>query len=276
MISPIILYEDDEVLVVNKPAGLSVHQDGRREAKAPVGHSVDAQLGAFRAKALPESSPVSSPGASPGEETLADWFVARVPSALDVGEPLTLTNGMVVKRPGIVHRLDKPTTGVIILAKTQEAFLFLKEQFQNRKVEKTYRAFLWGEMKEEKGIISLPIGRSQSDFRKRSAERGAKEPLRDAVTEWVLLKARGGFSYIEAHPKTGRTHQLRVHFKALQHPIVSDHLYAPKRPQALGFERLALHAYFLAVTLPSGEKKTFEAPLPADFLHAEQELERLV
>lgn len=240
MIEPSVLYEDQDVLVVNKPAGLSVHKDGSRI-----------------------------------EETLADWFVSRVPSAETVGEPLILTNGTSVARPGIVHRLDKPTSGVIILAKTQEVFLALKDQFQNRKAEKTYHTFLWGEMKEEGGVISLPIGRSQSDFRKRSAERGAKEPLRDAITEWALLKRAGGFSYVEAHPKTGRTHQLRVHFKALQHPIVSDHLYAPKRPPALGFTRLALHAYALAITLPSGAREVFEAPLPADFLYALQELEKL-
>jgi len=236
--NPQILFENADVMLVNKPAGVSVHQDGKRE-----------------------------------EETLADWFLARVPEAEGVGEPLALANGTVVARPGIVHRLDKQTSGVIALVKSQEAFFFLKEQFKERETEKIYRAFLWGELKEEKGAIDMPIGRSKTDFRRRSAERGAKPPLRDAVTGWVRLKAAKGFSYVEAKPKTGRMHQIRVHFKALQHPIVGDALYAPRRGNALGFERLALHAFTLTLTLPGGERRTFEAPLPADFLRAEKELE---
>lgn len=236
---PEIIFEDDDVLVANKPAGMSVHKDGKRE-----------------------------------EETLADWFVAHVPSAKEVGEPLVLTSGVVINRPGIVHRLDKETSGVIILAKNQKAFLFLKEQFKERQTEKTYRAFLWGELKELSGIITLPIGRSKTDFRRRSAERGAKEPLRDAVTAWARLKIGGGFTYVEVKPKTGRMHQIRVHFKALQYPLVSDSLYAPRRDKALGFDRLALHALSLTLTLPSGERPTFEAALPADFIRAEKELEK--
>lgn len=234
---PEIIFEDDDVLVANKPAGMSVHKDGKRE-----------------------------------EQTLADWFLAHVPNAKEVGEPLVLTNGVVVNRPGIVHRLDKETSGVIILAKNQEAFLFLKEQFKERQTEKTYRAFLWGELKELSGVITLSIGRSKTDFRRRSAERGAKEPLRDAMTAWTRLNVGGGFTYVEVKPKTGRMHQIRVHFKALQHPLVSDALYAPKRPPALGFERLALHAYSLSLALPNGDTRTFEAPLPEDFLRAEKVL----
>lgn len=235
--TPEIIFEDDDVLVANKPAGMSVHKDGKRE-----------------------------------EETLADWFALHVPSAKEVGEPLVLTSGVVVNRPGIVHRLDKETSGVIILAKNQEAFLFLKEQFKERQTEKIYRAFLWGELKEPTGIITLPIGRSKTDFRRRSAERGAKEPLRDAVTAWARLRVGGGFTYVEVKPKTGRMHQIRVHFKALQYPIVSDSLYAPRRNKALGFQRLALHALSLTLTLPSGERRTFEATLPEDFLRAEKVL----
>jgi 23S rRNA pseudouridine1911/1915/1917 synthase len=232
---PQILYEDHDILVANKPAGVSVHKDGKRQ-----------------------------------EETLADWFVGRVPDANGVGEPLVLTNGIVVPRPGIVHRLDKETSGIMVLAKNQVAFLFLKKQFQERLVKKIYRAFLWGEIKEETGTVALPIGRSASDFRRRSAERGAKPPLRDAVTDWSRIAKGAGFSYVEAKPKTGRMHQLRVHFKALQHPIIADRLYAPRRAPALGFERLALHALSLTITLPNGEEKTFEAPLTDDFQRAEK------
>lgn len=234
---PKIIFEDDDVMVVNKPAGMSVHKDGVRE-----------------------------------EETLADWFVGERPEARGVGEPLVLTSGVHVDRPGIVHRLDKQTSGVMVLAKNQTSFLFLKEQFKERHVEKIYRAFVWGELKEERGTIALPIGRSASDFRRRSAERGAKPPLRDAVTNWVCLRKGAGFSYVEVKPKTGRMHQIRVHFKALQHPLVGDTLYAPRRAPALGFERLALHACSLSLTFLDGKEHTFEAPLPYDFVRAEAEL----
>lgn len=233
MKTPEVLYEDADVVVVNKPAGISVHKDGMRD-----------------------------------EETLADWFASYVPEARGVGEPLILTNGTIVDRPGIVHRLDKETSGAIILAKHQDAFLFLKHQFQERKTTKVYRAFVWGEMKETSGVIELPIGRSRTDFRRRSAERGAKPPLRDALTEWTLIAKTDEFSYVEVRPKTGRMHQIRVHFKALQHPLVADTLYAPKRPSALGFERLALHACSLSLSLPNGDTRTFEAPLPSDFVEA--------
>lgn len=232
-----VIFENEDVAVLSKPSGLSVHKDGMRV-----------------------------------EETLADWFVARFPESKGVGEPLVLANGTSIDRPGIVHRLDKETSGVIILAKHQDSFLYLKQQFKNREVQKKYRAFLWGVMPDESGIIELPIGRSKSDFRKRSAERGAKAPLRDALTKWKKLSASGDFSYVEASPQTGRMHQIRVHFKALQHPLVGDHLYAPKREYALGFDRLALHALSLTISISPGEKHTFEAQLPSDFIEAEKQL----
>lgn len=239
MIDPTIIYEDSDVLVINKPAGISVHKDGMRE-----------------------------------EETIADWFVAKYPEAKGVGEPLTLTNGTVVDRPGIVHRLDKETSGVMVLVKNQTAYEFLKKQFQERESVKTYRAFVWGEMKNDSGIINLPIGRSQSDFRRRSAERGAKAPLRDAETHFEVMARGGGFTEVQVKPKTGRMHQIRVHMKALQHPLVGDRLYAPRRDYALGFERVALHAESLSITLPTGERHAFEAPPPQDMAAAAATLRR--
>lgn len=236
-----ILYEDNDVVVINKPSGVSVHPDGKRE-----------------------------------DETISDWFVEAHPEAKDVGEPLTLTDGTVVLRPGIVHRLDKDTSGVMVLAKTKAAHAHLKKAFQERTVKKTYRTFLWGALKKQKGIITLPIGRSRSDFRKRSAEKHAKEPLREARTDFEVLMQNRDISYVEAKPHTGRMHQIRVHFKALQNPVVGDMLYAPKKGYALGFERLALHAFQLALPLPSGEEGVFEAPLPQDFLKAEKELKELL
>lgn len=230
-----ILFENDEVCVINKPSGMSVHKDGRRE-----------------------------------EETVADWFVSHYPAAQGVGEPLMLTDGTTIERHGIVHRLDKETSGVMILAKTQDAFEKMKIQFQARSVSKIYRLFVEGEIKENTGTINKPIGRSRGNFRLRSSEFGAKPPLRDALTDFSVVVRGGGYSYVEATPKTGRMHQLRVHFKARGNPIVCDRLYMPRRECALGFSRLALHAHSLSLLLPSGENMTFTAPLPEDFLDAER------
>ena len=173
-----------------------------------------------------------------------------------------------VHRPGIVHRLDRDTSGVLLIAKNQEAYVHLKQQFKESNVTKVYRAFLYGAPKDVEGVIDLPIGRSNKDFRLRSAEKHPRGKLREALTKYKVLEVGGEYSYIEANPKTGRTHQLRAHFKSLQHPIVCDPLYAPKRECALGFNRLALHAYSLTLTLPNGTTLCAEAPLPKDFIGA--------
>ena len=186
-----IIYEDDYVLALNKPSGLMVHTDGRSK-----------------------------------ELTLVDWINQNYPDLKEVGEEQTLQSGEVIKRPGIVHRLDKDTSGVIIVAKTKEAHAFLKEQFQNRKVQKIYNAVVWGKFLAEKmtGTIEKPIGKSAGDFRKWSAEHGAKGELREAVTEYKVLAQNKDFAYLEVKPKTGRTHQIRVHLKSISHPVVCDKL----------------------------------------------------
>jgi 23S rRNA pseudouridine1911/1915/1917 synthase len=228
-------------------------------------------------------------------QTLVHWIDQRYPELAEVGEPQTLQNGQVIKRPGIVHRLDRETSGVIIVCKTKEAHQFLKEQFQNRKVEKIYNAVVWGSFSEElrEGKIDKPIGRSASDFRRWSAEYGAKGEMRDAVTEYRVLlphpglrldppldhgregKKKQEFSYLEVRPKTGRTHQIRVHMKAISHSVVCDRLYGPKineETDTLGFKRLALHALSIKLKLPSGMQITIESPLPGEFEKAKQYL----
>ena len=270
-----ILYEDDDVVVIDKPSGVMVHGDGRsprtKGEKRILGASQDS-LRTFASEAK-SKDPMSGQRQYGARETVADWHVARVPTARGVGEPMVLANGVIVDRPGVVHRLDQETSGVLILAKTQEAFVHLKKQFHDRLTKKEYRAFVYGQVKEPRGIITRAIGRSAQDFRLRSAQRGARGTLREAETAWERITAMSDYSYLRLLPRTGRTHQLRVHAKAMNHPIVHDRLYAPKRvekdPQALGFARLALHAYALTVTLPAGETKTFTAPLPEDFRHAE-------
>ena len=229
-----ILYEDDEVLAVNKPAGLVVHADGRTT-----------------------------------ESTLAGWLLEKYPSIRGVGEIIPLTDGGVIEKWGVVHRIDRETSGVLLVAKTQESFLNLKAQFQARTIKKSYRTFTQGFFKEDSGVIDKPIGRSTSDFRKWSAEYGARGELREAVTEYhVLGKGEVGamkISYLEVNPHTGRTHQIRVHLKAVGHPILCDRLYAPKSPCALGFERTALHAFSVEFKGLDGARHHVEAPFPEDF-----------
>lgn len=189
---------------------------------------------------------------------LTDWLLKKFPETKNVGETW----------PGIVHRLDAGTSGVLIVAKNQSAFLWLKKQFQSRKVLKVYNAFVWGEMKADRGIIDKPIGRSKNDFRQRSAERGKKGKIRDAITHFVVKKKSRGFSFLEIRPRTGRTHQIRVHLKAVGYPVVGDKLYAPKRELALGFNRLALHAASIEFENQAGQKIFVSAPLPEDFQNA--------
>ncbi len=250
-----ILFEDKNVLVLDKPTGMAVHPDGKTEM-----------------------------------DTVADWLMLNYPKIKNVGEPMLIEKegGKKEKilRPGIVHRLDKETSGVLLVAKNQKTFLFLKEQFQNHKMKKVYRAFVYGYVSDPKaslatggrGVINVPIGRSQKDIRAYTAGRGAREPLKEAVTEYIILNkftdTQNGiekknvehqYSYIEAYPKTGRTHQIRVHMRFINHPIVSDPLYRGSKDLALGMKRLALHAFSITFALPSGELKTVESPLPTDF-----------
>ncbi|HEY4498981.1 MAG TPA: RluA family pseudouridine synthase [Candidatus Paceibacterota bacterium] len=243
-----VLYEDDEVLVVNKPAGLVVHADGRTE-----------------------------------EPTLVDWLLEKYPAIQGVGEAIKVQSSklkaqsedrggdddeVIIERSGIVHRLDRETSGAIVIAKTRESYLHLKRQFQDREVHKKYHLFVWGEMKTERGTIDRPIGKSPNDFRQWSAQRGAKGVMREAVT-WYKVLARGhGISFIEAQPQTGRTHQIRVHFKAIGNPVVGDKLYAPTKRTALGFERTALHARSIKFMGRGGKEIEVVAPYPDDFTHA--------
>ncbi|MCH7529601.1 RluA family pseudouridine synthase [Patescibacteria group bacterium] len=235
-----IIYEDDDVLVVNKPSGLVVHSDGKTK-----------------------------------EITLSDWAVSHYPQIKGVGESLILSDGTTVERHGIVHRLDRETSGVMVLAKNQEAFLFLKNQFEKREIKKIYNAFVYGKLKEKEGTIDKPIARSSSDFRKWSAQEGMRGKEREAVTSYTVLEDCADASFVEITPTTGRTHQIRVHFKAINHPLVCDSLYAPKRKCLFGFDRLALHARILTTSLPKGGTATLEAELPNDFKTALTELAKL-
>jgi 23S rRNA pseudouridine1911/1915/1917 synthase len=219
-----IIYEDDDIIAVNKPAGLLVH-----------GVNLKSQKSNFK--------------------SLADWLLKKYPEIKNVGED--------PKRPGIVHRLDKDTSGVLLVAKNQKSFDRLKSQFQDRKIRKTYLVLVDGIIKDNLGIIDLPIGKSKKDFRKKEAhpEAGLRGRVREAITEYKVLKRFKKFTLVEVFPKTGRTHQIRVHFKAIGHPVVGDKLYGPKEAP---LDRQFLHANSLELTLLGGARIKLEADLPED------------
>lgn len=233
-----VIYEDEHILVLNKPAGIAVHNTTRKK-----------------------------------EPTVAQWVIAHCPSVKNVGEK---EEG--IERSGIVHRLDKETSGVLVVAKDQPTYIYLKKQFAERTTQKTYRAFAYGSFGAKRGIIDKPIGRSAGAFAGRAAGGRARGEVREAVTIYKVLgetkDSKGSaISYLEVFPKTGRTHQIRVHLASIQHPVVCDVLYAPKRDAALGFKRLALHSYSLDLSLPMKKgRKTFIAPMPPDFRAAERRL----
>ena len=225
-----IIYEDDYIAAINKPSGIVVHPG--------VGTSY----------------------------TLTDWIQKNFPNMEGVGEPYYTQDGEMIQRPGIVHRLDKETSGVLILAKDQDTFYTLKKHFQKGKIKKEYHAFVYGKSKRERGTISLPIGKSKNDFRKQAA-RNIRGEQRDAVTEYVYAgNCEDGISFMRFYPYTGRTHQIRVHAQNLQVPIVCDDKYAKGRPPALGFNRLALHARRVSISTHMYENTLhIVAPYPKDF-----------
>ena len=245
---PQILFESDEVFVINKPYGLIVHGDGKDTGT-----------------------------------TVVDWFLEQVPNAKGIGEEATDKQGNLIDRSGIVHRLDRETSGVMILAKTQEAFEHLKQQFHDRLVKKEYRAFVYGRLNDRWGTINRAIGRSAKDSRRRSAERGAKGVLRTAITDFERIGVgehnEEPFSYVKLFPKTGRTHQLRAHLRAIDRPIVGDTLYADyktDRSNHLDCNRLMLHAHILEIELLGGNVERFIAPVPQSFEDAADRIEEEV
>lgn len=190
------------------------------------------------------------------EETAEDWFKEKYKI-----ESAALA---ALERRSYVHRLDRDTSGVLVFAKNAAAYEFLRKAFHDREVKKEYLAFTYGAPKKKAGTINFDIGRSRSDFRLRSAQPKAKGQLRDALTHYEVLAEIDGFALMKMTPETGRTHQIRVHLKAIHHPIVGDTLYAPNHPAALGLFRLGLHAYSLDLPLPSGKQVSITAPIPND------------
>lgn len=207
-----VIYEDDHVLVINKPAGVLTHAKGE----------------------------ISE------EFTVADFVRLR------------MTEKDTTNRPGIVHRLDRDTSGVIICAKDSETKGKLQKQFQDRKAHKTYLAVVRGIPKKFTATLDLPIERNP---KKPSTHRVGVNG-KSAVTRYEVLATNGTYSVVRLHPETGRTHQLRVHMAYIGTPIVGDRLYGTEKSP---IDRLCLHAEQLEITIPVSRRETFQAVPPADF-----------
>lgn len=219
---PEIIYEDSNIVAVDKPAGILIHRTAKKEA----------------------------------EPTLVDWLLSRYPEIKNIGDDP-------VNRPGIVHRLDKDTSGIIVIPKNQETYDYLKHLFQDHRVKKTYLALVYGNVEPDRGIIDKPIGLKQGTT-KRTIHGG--KMVKGAVTEYRVLKKYGDFSLVEVNPRTGRTHQIRVHLASIGHPIVGDFLYAPKKAKknSLGLKRQFLHAYEVELDLSDKTRLKLAAELPDD------------
>lgn len=174
-------------------------------------------------------------------------------------------------RPGVVHRIDKDTSGLVIIAKNDKAHIDISDQIKNREVKKTYLALVRGNIKENEAVINMPIGRSSKDRKKMAVDKKGKE----AITEFKVLKRYNGYTYIEVDIKTGRTHQIRVHMAEIGYPIVGDEVYSNgKNP--FNVKGQMLHAAGLEFVHPTTKKSVkFEAPLPVYFKNVLKELDKL-
>lgn len=205
-----IIFEDDNIIVIDKPAGVISHARGRY-----------------------------------WDEPSVASFIREKVSSLG-GE-----------RAGIVHRLDRVTSGVMICAKNPETLSFLQKQFADRKVKKQYTAIIKGEPKQPEAIIDVPLARNPKDPKTFCADSEG----RHAITNYKVLKTNHRYSMVNLIPLTGRTHQIRVHLQYIKHPIVGDHIYDGEQA-----DRLYLHAHSLEITIPGGERKVFESPMPNTFI----------
>jgi len=222
---PKIIFQNQDIIVVDKPVGLAVH-----------------------------------PGVGTSEKTLVDFLLEKFPEIKDVGDAPEI-------RPGIVHRLDKETSGVMVVARNQKTFEFLKDLFKNRQIEKKYLALVHGKLKEKEGKVEGEMGRSKKDFRKQALVRG-KISVRKERYSLTHFKVKDEFenkTLLEVSPKTGRMHQIRVHLHSIGHPIVGDKKYTFKEYKNIDALRMFLHAASISFIGPGDEKYFFESEPPEEF-----------
>lgn len=220
-----VIYQDKDLLVAEKPSGISVFPEGEEKG-----------------------------------ETLIDGLVASFPELKNVGE---------APRYGMVHRLDKETSGVILIAKNEQTLEFLQRQFQDGEVTKEYVALCTGDMSDKKGTIETFMARSPKDRRRQKAyplyDLKIKGKARKAITDYEALKKIGNYTLIKAIPRTGRKHQIRCHMAHLHHPIAGDSLYGFRdHVPPEGLKRQFLHAERLIVRMPDGEMREFRSEMPDD------------
>ena len=220
-----IIFKDKNIIIINKQAGIQIH-----------------------------------PSHNEKQSTIVNALINSFPEIIDVYDDSTEGN----LRPGIVHRLDKDTSGVMVIARNKKTFNELKEKFKDRSIEKTYLAICEGIFAEKEGVIKKPIARS-SDYRKQViAGKNTKTKTRDAVTNYKVNKEFKKYSLVEVTPKTGRMHQIRIHMNSIGHPIIGDLIYGSSKKDNLSVKRQLLHAKKLKFEL-FGKKYAFLAPLPQDF-----------
>lgn len=238
-----VIFEDDALLVINKPAGITVNRSETTREEKTIQDLVEDHLGI-------EHFAVQKPHDGDTEEEVASDFASR---------------------SGIVHRIDKETSGILLIAKTEGAFINLQQQFKNREVKKTYVALAHGRLVPGEGKINVPVGRLPWNRRQFGVVAGGRE----SVTEYVVKgyyrthdKRKEVVSFVQLHPLTGRTHQIRVHLQYLGHPIFADFLYAGRKTQREDrkvLSRVFLHAATITFTHPvTGKECSFEAPLPQE------------
>ena len=213
-----ILYQDRDIVVINKPCGMVVH-----------------------------------PAAGNEDGTLVNALMYHIRDLSGIGGEM---------RPGIVHRLDKDTSGLILVAKNDKAHTVMSEQFKSRTMEKHYRAVAFGSFSQDTDLIDAPIARHPVDRKKMAVVPDGKP----SQTEWRVIERLRGATYLDVHLLTGRTHQIRVHMQSVGHPLLGDKIYAPHIKTSVHVPRLMLHAYSLAFTHPiTGEHMELTAPIPEQF-----------
>lgn len=227
-----IIYESPDFIAVNKPAGILTHKTIASQEKK--------------------------------EAVLTDWLLEKYPEIKTVGDdPET--------RPGIIHRLDKDTSGIILIARNQKFFEYLKNLFQTRQIKKTYLALVWGELRPPAGIIKTPIGIKNGTVRRSVWQKKVKN-FKEAITEYRVKNSYSFnsqiFSLLEVFPQTGRTHQIRIHLSSIGHSVVGDQLYGRQKSQPpFELSRQFLHCFSLEFSLPSennrpGQRLKLESDLP--------------
>ena len=261
-----IIYEDENFLAVNKPAGLLVHpvRSPATPAETERFHTSNGMHGINQKQKTKNFPPVEDPPQAEKqktlEPTLVDWILEKYPQIKNVGDdPVT--------RPGIVHRLDRDTSGILLIPKTQAYFLYLKNLFQTHEVKKKYLAIVFGAVKGP-GLIDKPIGIKRNSI-KRSvhSEKMSKPAITEYIPEKIFNIGNSEFTLLHVMPRTGRTHQIRVHLASIGHPILGDRIYAGRKRVKLFtpyIKRQMLHAESLEFSVKSGKRVILSAGMPAD------------